>query len=272
MNDARAALCPAGKRERLLLFLKVLFYRSVCLSRPDLYYGWKALGFKVLGAAGLYERRHFALLGRFVAEGMTAVDVGAHFGVYTRLFLRKVRGKGRVIAFEPFPPAFACLMKEFGGFPNFEAYPYALAENSAAQACLSVPLLAGVVPEPALAFLGRGGACGPQFAVQTRALDGFCESFQRMDLIKLDVEGGELEFFRGAEQAIARFRPLVFFEDHQVLQHMDYYRVFEQKLGYSLCRISAAGPLALEPFRAACAGGDDNYYLAPRELHLSAGA
>ena len=44
-----------------------------------------------------------------IVAGQTVLDIGANFGVFTRLFSRLVGPQGKVIAFEPVPQTFRTL-------------------------------------------------------------------------------------------------------------------------------------------------------------------
>ena len=54
---------------------------------------------------GAYERKESLLLRRILRSGDVFWDVGANLGYYTLLGAACVGPNGRVVAFEPFPPA-----------------------------------------------------------------------------------------------------------------------------------------------------------------------
>jgi FkbM family methyltransferase len=67
--------------------------------------------------------------------------------------------------------------------------------------------------------------------IATLALDGFNE---RVDFIKIDVEGMEHKVLRGARKTIEASRPVCFIEIHKTDQHevIDYFQSLSQYAGY----------------------------------------
>lgn len=45
--------------------------------------------------------------------------------------------------------------------------------------------------------------------VEVRCLDALCASFERLDFVKIDTEGGEMDILEGGRQTIARHRPIL---------------------------------------------------------------
>src|SRR5207245_432596 len=52
--------------------------------------------------------------------------------------------------------------------------------------------------------------------VQSALLDEILDSEARIDVIKMDIEGAELDALKGAQRAIDRFEPLIFFEANEI--------------------------------------------------------
>ena len=52
---------------------------------------------------GKFEAAELAFVEVFLRPGMTALDIGAHNGLYSLLASRRVGPQGRVISFEPSP-------------------------------------------------------------------------------------------------------------------------------------------------------------------------
>ena len=157
------------------------------------------------------RRRHFG-------DGVVAIDGGANIGVHTVEFARHMFGWGRVIAFE----AQELLFYALGGnivlnnCVNARARLAALGEKSGE---ILVPELDPFLPASfgSLAlreradnpFIGQeilyDRAAGAAVAVVT--LDSL--ALERVDLVKLDVEGMELEVLRGGRAMLQRHRPIL---------------------------------------------------------------
>lgn len=134
--------------------------------------------------------------------GDTALDVGANVGAYALLFGLWVGARGRVLAFEPAPEAFAGLRRHLvlnrldrrvravqTAVADREGEASFVSEGFQGTNHLSVP------NRPAGAALIR---------VPTTTIDAVCVEYQlHPRLIKIDVEGAEVEVLRGARQTIA---------------------------------------------------------------------
>src|SRR5215470_4917006 len=66
----------------------------------------------------LYERETVVLCRRMIKSGMTALDIGAHIGYFTKLFSMLVGKEGKVYAFEPHPENFCLLQTNTSRFAN----------------------------------------------------------------------------------------------------------------------------------------------------------
>jgi len=139
-------------------------------------------------------------------EGMTVMDVGANLGLYSLLISRAIGPSGKVYAFEPVPEIFARLKEHIAlnNATNVIPVPIALSDEKG-KAKMSV----------------RGGESSlfrhlsNEFVeVQVERLDDFVEreKIERVDAIKLDVEGAELKVIRGADKTIRRDKPILMVE------------------------------------------------------------
>jgi len=130
-------------------------------------------------------------------------DVGSNWGYYSLLAARQAGFRGRVHAFEPWPPSFADLSSIIrqGELENtVTAHHTALAAESG-QAIMSSGRHSG------LARLVTGGS-GPRVTKGT--IDEL--GLDRPDFIKLDVEGFETEVLRGGKRTLGDARPFIIFE------------------------------------------------------------
>ncbi len=179
------------------------------LARPAVPIGWNVTFF------GSYEPELREIFRSILRPGAIAVDVGANIGWHTLLMAQLVGEHGRVIAVEPNPSILRGLHQnvELNRFSQVEIVPCALADAE------------GVVsfygPDADDAGSGNGHVVGeamsrqePTIDVEARRLDDVAAAagLDRLDLIKIDVEGFEWPVLRGADQVIARFRPHIVFE------------------------------------------------------------
>lgn len=141
------------------------------------------------------------------------VDIGANIGAHTLQLAELCGDGGKVVAVEPTAWAFAKLLR------NMELNPELKERIVAVQAFLG-PKSAGDIPqsicsswpmdvaENSVDARSEGRACSTQGA-SAMSLDQLVEmlDLQRLDLVKLDVDGHELDVLGGSHATLSRFRP-----------------------------------------------------------------
>lgn len=155
---------------------------------------------------GSYEARDARLFFSSLGPGQTVLDVGAHVGWYA-LHAAGLYPNSRVHAFEPVPSSFAQLERHIGlnDLDNVAAQPFALGEREGPATFFVDPTYPTAAS--AVNILGSAGAVPIEVAV--RRLD---DLGLQPDVIKIDVEGGELGVLRGGRETLSRCRPAVFCE------------------------------------------------------------
>ncbi len=157
---------------------------------------------------GVYEPPLIRLLESRDVRGWTCFDVGANVGAIT-LALAKFSGRsGKVYAFEPGPPNLARLRA------NLALNPEVASRVDVTEA--GVGRAPGELfwqeekDNPGNALVGETGT----HKIRIVALDDVIREREiaRLDFVKIDVEGMELEVMKGAEQTLRRFRPMLYFE------------------------------------------------------------
>jgi len=150
---------------------------------------WK---FGVFGAAEATVAR------RLCREGMSVLDIGANVGFYTLLFARAVGDKGHVWAFEPDPVNFGTLLRnlELNPWRNVTAVPAAVgtATGKASLYRSSFHCDHRVYPT-------REGQ--QELTVEMVSIDEFLPAGQRIDLVKMDIQGAEGMALRGMKRTLA---------------------------------------------------------------------
>lgn len=150
------------------------------------------------------------LIRELAGHGRVFLDVGAHVGHWA---LRLAGQASRVIAVEA-SPATAAVLREniaLNGLGNAVTVIEAAAWDSEAVLHLSDPVTSQV-----------RGACtrtvpdGPGPAVRAAPLDSLLDPGLDISLIKLDVEGADLHALRGMAGTLARCRPAMLIERHDV--------------------------------------------------------
>ncbi len=139
--------------------------------------------------------------------GDGVIDAGANIGALTLAFSRLVGESGSVLAFEPQRLIYhmLCANLAINVIENVAAAQVAL---GAAPGLIRVPVLR---PKEHINFggLAIGGDHGEPARVRT--IDSM--PLENLRLIKIDVEGAELEVIKGASQTIRRLRPFLLVEN-----------------------------------------------------------
>jgi FkbM family methyltransferase len=154
-------------------------------------------------------------LHRTVTPGATVFDIGANIGFFALLAARLAGERGRVIAFEPVP--------EVAGYARAAAVSNGVADRvdvrTQAVAEHAGTAALHVVAEPSwshLASRGRHPDTVATIDVEVVTLDGLLDAGQPVpDVIKLDVEGAEVEVLRGAARLLREHRPALIVELHE---------------------------------------------------------
>lgn len=158
-------------------------------------------------AQDCHDTRQMALLLAFtLAVDDCCIDVGCHEGGFLRDVLRLAPG-GRHVAFEPLPHLHSWIT---GEFPEVDCRRLALSDAAGTATFVHVKDL------PGYSGLRRRTYPGDQdleeITVETARLDDVIPHDLAPALIKIDVEGAEELVLRGAQETLARHRPLVVFE------------------------------------------------------------
>lgn len=161
---------------------------------------------------GTWEPAVAKAVGEIVRKGMTVIDVGAHHGYYSLYFAKCVGPTGRVFSFEPVPENLALLRRNIllNGISWIETFP------DAVFSCTKE--ISFAAPDES-ANSGEGslgeGSRGRQILVHAVTLDSFCASADSLpDVIKMDVEGAELDVLLGAKDTLRECSPTLLIELH----------------------------------------------------------
>jgi FkbM family methyltransferase len=134
-------------------------------------------------------------------EGGHAIDVGASVGLHTLALGRAIGSGGRIDAFEAEPRLEKYLDKTFhlNGLSMVRLHRCAIgAEESSAQFHV-----AKTIGHSSLYNLG-GDAERETVTVDVKTIDDILDDDAKVDVIKIDVEGAELDVVRGADRVLRR--------------------------------------------------------------------
>lgn len=206
---------------------------------------------------GSFEPETVRCYRRIVKAGDVVLDIGANIGAHAVLLAQAVGAKGKVYAFEPTEYAFTKLSKNRALNPG-------LANRIVCLQCMLVDKDVEGKPTPGLysSWPLKGdaglhelhqGRLMTTVGADARTLDSFILSLtlDRVDCIKLDIDGFECGMLRGAREVLTRWHPPIIMELapyalkeqgeslHELIKLLREY-------GYTLFALSEGTPLVMD--------------------------
>ena len=195
---------------------------------------------------GYYEPITTLVTSSLLRPGDTFLDIGANVGFYS-LVLSTLNPLVRITSFEPNPRNFGLLQNNamLNGYANIRCEPIALSDSEGtARLYLSKSdMSASLVPG-----FDEGGALAP-VEVRTITLDAYLAKHPTKGrvVIKVDVEGHETAFFRGAARTLSEKRPDIITE--VTMPYDPVVMDFLKKLGYRFYPITDQGLFPTDQLR-----------------------
>lgn len=165
---------------------------------------------------GEYERYVTQVIETVTHKSDICLDVGANFGWFTTLLHKKVTSEngvksGEVHAFEPVPPIFEDLKKNYklaGAPENVFLNNFALGDSFGAIEMHIFPDLPN--GHASISTMNRTDFI--EYKAEIKTLDSYLEEkgIGNVDFIKVDIEGAEISFLRGAKKLFAQKTPPIF--------------------------------------------------------------
>ncbi len=161
----------------------------------------------------------FDFANEFIHPGKVVWDVGANVGLLTISAAQRAGASGSIVAIEADTWLVGLLRRSAALQPQTSA-PIQVIPTAAAEA-LSVASFHVAARGRASNFLSgvsgssQTGGVRETVSVVTITLDWLLEQGQAPDVLKIDVEGGELKVLKGAERVIAEARPIILCEVHE---------------------------------------------------------
>lgn len=161
---------------------------------------------------GYHHWREIKYLRRFLQPEMVFVDIGANVGEFT-LAAAKLLPHGRVLSFEPHPNIYSYLGRsvELNNFSNVKLYNLALGKEDGA---LELYGPSDEHNEGMYSLIKGAVRSEVVTTVPIQTLDQVVEreSLDRLDFIKIDVEGAELFVLQGGAITLERYKPALLIE------------------------------------------------------------
>lgn len=152
----------------------------------------------------LMEENQAHLIHRLARPGTLAIDVGANIGYFTLIMARAVGSEGAVLTFEPDEDNLRSLRQEVqrAGALNVRVVPAAVGERSG-----TITLYRNE-DHPGDHRIYPADAHAKSHEVRLWSLNDFLEgegSSRDLSLVKIDVQGAELNVLRGLRRTLKRY-------------------------------------------------------------------
>ncbi len=182
---------------------------------------------------GTYEIEQQRMFTDKIKEGDTVFDIGANVGFYSLIASKIVGDRGNVYAFEPAPRNVHYLKRHFdlntctnskvfiGGVSNKKDVVYFNDGDHAATGFLSQE---------------KSGLLVPVISLDELIAD---QIILRPNLMKIDVEGAEVDVLHGALQTLKEFHPTIFLSTHSEQIHQECIELLKS-LGYTLSPLNSS--------------------------------
>jgi FkbM family methyltransferase len=165
---------------------------------------------------GTYEVDRLRAFAAAVAPGAVVYDLGANVGIYSLVASSRIGPSGKVYAFEPQDRNLRYLRRH-------------LALNHVGNCVIletAVSNTEGTRRFSSASWESQMGRLSPEgeILVPSITLDNCIyreKSLRPPDVLKIDVEGSEIEVLQGADQALAEFHPTIFLEVHGPQHHVE---------------------------------------------------
>lgn len=185
------------------------------------------------------HKRLLDSVAKHLTPGGVAIDAGANIGIFTANFSRAVGPSGRVIAVEMMPPTAMSLRQtlSLNNLHNAELIEMALADVSGQDLMIGMPDANHFGQASIVRNLDTNGQ---SVSVNTTTLDEITAGLDRLNVLKMDLEGAESVALRGAQRTL-QITDAILYEVLPDDESLD--AVFSQQ-GFSVRRIDGLNKLA----------------------------
>lgn len=212
---------------------------------------------------GEYDRENLTFCKSVIREGDVCLDVGANIGVYTTLFAKWVGSSGQVHAFEPVDHMRRKLRLNatINHLRNVRISPVALGDSNGYAEMNQIREghfrggTSCLIENENVLKIGRDQFT--QVQVEMKTVDDYLSqnNVTQVDVVKVDIEGYELKFLKGARRLLVENRPILLMEhiknrlQFMKIDEREFQEIF-QKTGYECFELfSISGANYFIPYR-----------------------
>ncbi len=217
-----------------------------------------------------YDRLTNVILKTVLKSDTQTIDVGCHKGEILDLIL-KYAPQGHHYAFEPLPDFYKNLVEKYSNQKNVSIYNNALSNANGETEFTFVknnPAYSGFIERD----YDNKEVQIEKIKVQKAVLDEIIPKDANIGLMKIDVEGAELQVLEGSVETLKRCKPIIVFEhgmgasDFYGTLPKDIFNILHDSCGYQIYTLKSftgkKNPLTYEEFNAKFFSRKDYYFVA----------
>jgi FkbM family methyltransferase len=207
-----------------VVFTYVPFAGAILAVEPS----FRSIVTSVLIAEGQWFEAEMEFWQDQIQPGMVVIDVGANVGVYTLTAAQRVGSAGRVVAVEPFSGCVTCLAEtcringldwvticRAAASDRIGTVRLSLQTASELNEILTDEAMADESPPDGEGALSGDTELGSTETVPCLTLDFLMtqEKLHRVDLLKIDAEGHEINVLKGCDHLLRDYAPMILYEN-----------------------------------------------------------
>lgn len=158
-----------------------------------------------MATAGYWEEDTTHFIERFVKPGMSVAEVGANIGAHTLPIAARLMDGGRITAFEPTDWAHGRLLENLRLNPQLKN----IAVEKSFVADVTEPIQTRATSFWTVDGVGNNTSF---YEIVPIRLDDYFAHHDRLDILKIDVDGADHKVIKGAKQVIERCSPIIYVE------------------------------------------------------------
>ncbi len=198
----------------------------------------------ITGLGGIFISNEYFLNPSYMPNKNEIIfDIGSYVGLYSLVSSRLMNGKGKIFAIEPNPNSHYWLKNniKLNDVKNVSTMQLALGKNKGHVRFYTFAGNPGVSTIKSAHLKGRGkNRIGTTFKVPTTTFDELVDELKlkRVNLVKIDVEGAELDVLEGAARSLkAGIVDKLVIEVHETVNNVETVTSYIRKFGYTIDNI-----------------------------------
>jgi len=169
--------------------------------------------FRSLFVRGIYDPNLAVIVNALLPKNGVLIDVGSNMGYCSLLASEVVGEDGKIIAIEPSERDFIRLLDNINlnNLKNVSSYRLVISDREGDASILIASEERSALNTLGTEFAYKGVEKLRSETVKSTTLDAFIEEerIEKIDVLKLDIEGSEYQALKGAKNSIEKFRPTI---------------------------------------------------------------